>query len=341
MKRSFFALALGAMLAAAVPAHAQQVDLGTVIAPAQLQMLRFAPPFRPTPTRYDLAEHLGKKAILFFYWMPGYPASVNELVELDKFAKSLKGDKVQILTVSRARDPQEIEAVKDVISTKGITLPVVLDDMTLMMRLGVTNVPMYVAVGEDKRVKILDVMSISQKLQNGEKLKDVVAAAAKTGALPTTRGPGQNPVYQLVGEPMPQFTLKDLNGKTVKSTDFVGKKPLVVIFWSALCPHCQRELPRLQAYLNKHAAAVNMVSVTRFSNDMHKQRTYDYVKERGIKFPVLVDDAGVNEAYQIAGIPTWLLVDTAGNVSYVAIGERENLDNILDTEIAKAAKAKK
>lgn len=341
MKRTLLALALGASLAASAPAQAQNADLGTVIQPAQLQMLRFAPPFRPTPNAYNLAEHLGKKTILFFYWMPGFQASVSELVELDKFARTLKGDKLQILTVSRARDPQEIEAIKDVISSKGINLPVVLDDMTLMMRLGVTNVPTYVGVGEDKQIKIIDIGGLNMKLQNGERLRDVVVNAAKTGSLPTVRGPGQNAVYQLVGEPMPQFSLKDLNGKTLKSADLVGKKPLVIIFWSALCPHCQRELPRLQAYLNKNSAKVNMISVTRFSNDMHKERTYGYVKEKNITFPVLVDDAGVNELYSIAGIPTWVMVDMAGKVSHVAIGERDNLDSLLDSEIAKAMKAKK
>lgn len=341
MKRTFLALALGASLAAAAPVQAQNVDLGTVIQPAQLQMLRFAPPFRPAPTRYDLSEHLGKKSILFFYWMPGFQASVSELVELDKFARSLKGEKLQILTVSRARDPQEIEAIKDVVSAKGISLPVVLDDMTLMMRLGVTNVPAYVAVGDDKRVKVLDVGGLGQKLQNGQRLRDVVASAAKTGLLPTTRGPGQNPIFQLIGEPMPQFSLKDMNGKTVKSADLVGKKPLVVIFWSALCPHCQRELPQLQAYLNKNRAKVDMVSVTRFNNDMHEKKTHEFVKEKNITFPVLLDDAGINELYSVTGLPTWVMVDTAGKVSHVAVGSKDNLANLLEAEVAKAAKAKK
>lgn len=341
MKRTLIALALGASLCAAAPAQAQQVDLGTLIQPAQLQMLRFSPPFRPSPTSYNLSEHLGKKTILFFYWMPGYQASVSELVELDKFARTLKGDKLQILTVSRAREPHEVEAVKDVVSSKGVNLPVILDDMTLMTRLGVTNVPTYVAVGDDKRVKILDVGGLGQKLQTGERLRDVVANAAKTGLLPTTRGPGQNPIFQLVGEPMPQFSLQDLNGKTVKSADLVGKKPLIVIFWSALCPHCQRELPQLQAYLNKNGAKVNMVSVTRFNNDMHKQKTYEFVKEKSITFPVLLDDAGVNELYSVTGLPTWVMVDMAGKVSYVAVGSKENLANLLESEVAKAAKAKK
>lgn len=339
MKRSLFALVLGASLAAALPAAAQTADLGTVVSPVQLQMLRFAPPFRPAPTKYDLAEHLGKKAILFYYWMPGFQGSVNELVELDKFARSLKGDKVQILTVSRARDEQEIEAIKDVVSAKGISLPVVLDDMSLMMRLGVTSVPAYVAVGDDKRIDIIDATGLAMKLQNGEKLRDVVTTAAKTGAFPSVRGPGQNAVFQLVGEPVPQFALSDLNGKKIDSKNYVGKKPLVLIFWSALCPHCQRELPRLQAYLNKHRDKVDMLSVTRFTNDMHKQKTYDYVKEKQITFPVLVDDAGVNDLFSINGIPTWLMVDTSGKVSHVAIGEKADLDTILDAEIAKAAKA--
>jgi peroxiredoxin len=342
MRRLFAAVFLAAALAAApaaAPAGAQNLPtLGSVVDPVSLQVLRFAPPFRPAPTAFSMQDVLGKKAVLFMYWMPGFPGSVNELVELDKFARTLKSDKLVILTASRARDTGEIEQIKDVIANKGITLPVLLDDMSLMMRLGVTNVPTYVGVGADRRIAITEITSLAHKLQTGQKLKDVLAAAAKSGTLPAAKGPGQNAIYQLVGDPAPAFALPDLNNKTVKLAELVGTRPTAVVFWSALCPHCQRELPRLQAYLKANPGKLNIVSVTRFGNDEHKQATYRFVKEKNITFPVLVDDQGVNEAYGVNGIPTWVLVDTLGNVSYAAVGEKEDLNAVLDAEIAKANK---
>ena len=340
MRRYLLALFVPAVVAlASAPAHAQATpSIGAVVDPLQLQMLRNAPPFRPTPTNYNLADLLGKKAVVFLYWMPGYPGSVNELVALDKLARTLKSDKLVILTASRARDNTEIETIKDVIASRGIALPVLLDDMSLMMRLGVTSVPAYVGVGVDRRIAIADVATLDSKLQNGERMKAVLEAAQKTGALPQAKGPGQNAVYSLVGDPAPQFALPDLANKTVKSSDLIGSKPLVVVFWSALCPHCQRELPRLQAYYNDHPGKFNMLGVTRFANDDHKQRTYDFVKEKFITFPILVDNQGVNEAYGVNGIPTWVVIDTQGAVSFAAVGEREELNAILDTELAKANK---
>lgn len=341
MRRFLLALSLTTAAAlASAPAHAQNIpQIGSSVEPVSLQMLRFAPPFRPAPTPFNMQEMLGKKAVLFFYWMPGYPGSVNELVELDKFAKTLKGGKLVILTASRARDTMETEQIKDVIAAKGITLPVLLDDMSLMMRIGVTNVPTYVGVNVDKRIAVNDVTNLAHKLQNGQRLKAALESAAKSGSLPQAKGPGQNAIFQLIGDPAPAFTLPDLNGKSVKLADVTSARPTAVVFWSALCPHCQRELPRLQAYLKNNPGKLNILSVTRFNNDEHKQATHKFVKEKGITLPVLVDDQGVNEAYGVNGIPTWVLVDTKGVVTYAAVGEKDDLNGVLDAEIAKANKA--
>ena len=254
-------------------------------------------------------------------------------------AKTLKGNKVAIVSVSRARDRREIEAIRNVIESRGIALPVLLDDMSLMMKLGVTTVPSFVGVNKDGRIAINEVSTLKSKLVNGALFKTAIQEADKSGTLPTVKGPGQNPIYQLLSEKVFHFSLKDLQGRTVSTADYIGKKPTMLLFWSALCPHCQRELPRLQAYMNKNPGKMNIISVTRFNNDDHKKSTISFVKEKNITFPVLVDDGMINEKYLVSGIPSWVLVDIKGNIQTVATGERENLEAFLDAENAKAVSA--
>src|SRR5688572_4248711 len=55
-----------------------------------------------------------------------------------------------------------------------------------------------------------------------------------------------------VGERFPDFTLKDLNGRTVSWTQFQGKV-VVLNLWMTTCPPCKKEMPMLQQLQSKYA----------------------------------------------------------------------------------------
>lgn len=328
-------LLLIASSAAEAPAQSRS-ELGKTISPVPIEILHYRPPFRAEPQSYNLRAQLEKGPVLFYYWLPSNQGSVNELLTLDKFARTLEGEKLTILTVSRARDSGEVAAVRRIVESENIRLPVLLDKMPLMTELGVNTVPSYVAVA-DRRIHINDIGMLNHKLRNADRFKDVVKTAATTGEFPMARGPGRDAIYQLAGDEAPAFSLNDLNGKEHSLSDFVGEKPVVLVFWSALCPHCQRELPRLQRYLTANPDKLNIVSVTMFNNDSHKRATYDFVDKQKITYPVLVDDATVNNTYSVQAIPAWVLIDTKGVVRHVAVGADNTIEQTLDREIAAAS----
>ena len=45
------------------------------------------------------------------------------------------------------------------------------------------------------------------------------------------------------------FSLQDLNGRTVSSADFKGK-PVIMFFWATWCPYCPVEIPVLAKKYN-------------------------------------------------------------------------------------------
>lgn len=333
------AFIFGWLLTLTASAQAQGTPtLGSRVEAISTRVLRNNPPFRPEPAPYNLGEDVGRRAVLILYWLPDYQTSVNELVELEKLARATKPGKLTLLAAARARNEAEVEAVRRVVESKGITLPVILDDLMLMRQIGVTNVPSYVALGPDGRIRIHDIVSLQHKLQDGSRLRDIVVRAATTGDFPQIKGPGQSPIYQLIGEIAPPFSLKDMTGRAVNLKDYTGQKPLLLVFWSAKCPHCQKEMPRIQAYYGQHADQFQVLSITRFADEAHRRLTQDYIAQKRLTFPVLVDEAGVNEAYSVEGIPTWMIVDTAGRIRYIAVGEKPDLEAILDRELPAAAK---
>ena len=53
----------------------------------------------------------------------------------------------------------------------------------------------------------------------------------------------QNTVSQIaVGQEAPDFTLKSMNGKTVKLSDYKGKK-VYLKFWASWCGSCKKSMP--------------------------------------------------------------------------------------------------
>ncbi len=50
----------------------------------------------------------------------------------------------------------------------------------------------------------------------------------------------------------PDFTLQDIEGKSVRLADFLGQGPILIDFWATWCNPCKRELPHLDNIYQKY-----------------------------------------------------------------------------------------
>ena len=119
------------------------------------------------------------------------------------------------------------------------------------------------------------------------------------------------------------FTAMDKDGKTVRLSDFKGKK-VYINMWASWCGPCMREIPELEKVYQKYKNNKDFVflSITspndaEFKNQSPQDKSKDVIlkkaKELGATYPVLFD---VNDRfiinYAIRSFPTHILINSDG-----------------------------
>lgn len=123
----------------------------------------------------------------------------------------------------------------------------------------------------------------------------------------------------LVGQPAPDFELKNLAGETIRLSDFKDK-PVLVNFWATWCAPCRAEAPELQRAAVEYKDKLVIIGVNMTTDDTPTQ-VPAFVEEFGLTFPIVLDETGeVSQAYQVIGLPTSIFIDQNGMVTDVRLG---------------------
>ena len=132
-----------------------------------------------------------------------------------------------------------------------------------------------------------------------------------------------------VGQEAPDFTLQSMDGKTVKLSDYRGKK-VYLKFWASWCGPCKKSMPELMELAAKQDRDFEILSV--IAPGLQGEKTVQdfpkWYQEQGYKdIPVLYDtQATTFQAYQIRSIPTEYLIDSQGKIGKIQFGAISNAD---------------
>jgi peroxiredoxin len=123
----------------------------------------------------------------------------------------------------------------------------------------------------------------------------------------------------LVGKPAPEFTLGDLEGRSVRLANLKGR----VIFlnlWATWCEPCRQEMPSMQElYTRLGGDGFEILAVSADQGDGADVR--EFVRALGLTFPILRDpDLQVASRYRVTGYPETFVIDRNGVVVEHAIG---------------------
>ncbi len=112
-----------------------------------------------------------------------------------------------------------------------------------------------------------------------------------------------------LGSKAPDFSLKDLNGKTVSLEDYAGKVVLIE-FWATWCPPCRESIPEMEGLFEKmldRDLVVLGVSVDEGSSAPEKVKAF--AERYNIGYTVLLDSGEASRKYRITSIPAIFIID--------------------------------
>lgn len=122
------------------------------------------------------------------------------------------------------------------------------------------------------------------------------------------------------GEPEPQLTLKDLDGKDVSLNDYKGKVVLVN-FWATWCEPCRVEIPWLIEMQQKYGPKGFVVLGIALDDEgksvvapfVAKERFDVNGKQLPMSYPILIgNDDAANKFGGLFGYPTSILINRDG-----------------------------
>jgi len=139
----------------------------------------------------------------------------------------------------------------------------------------------------------------------------LVACAPRRGNLPA------------VGQSIPVFSAKDLNGRLVRLADSRGR-PVLLDFWATWCGPCKEEFPDLQRLLGQVPQLV--VIAVAVGEDVDRVRPY--VDQNPFPF-VFVPDPGsaIAGLYGVQALPASFLLDADGVLRWRHVG-KTSLDEL-------------
>ena len=115
---------------------------------------------------------------------------------------------------------------------------------------------------------------------------------------------------QVIGKPAPaQVTATQwYAGESAANLDLASGTALVV-FFEEWCPHCKREVPKMQATYDKFSGqGLNVMACTKVTKSATDEKVQEFVTTNNLQFPVFKEDGNLSQYFGVSGIPAAAVV---------------------------------
>ncbi|GAB4262981.1 MAG: hypothetical protein Kow0092_13580 [Deferrisomatales bacterium] len=141
-----------------------------------------------------------------------------------------------------------------------------------------------------------------------------------------------------VGDDAPSFTVPLLDGGEFDLSPHLGTNAILLDFWSIYCVSCVQEMPRLVAIYEKYKDQ-GLVAVGVDLDSFGTKRVVKFVKglQFQVTYPLVVDKRReVAGKYGVSVLPTTVVIDRQGKVSYYHVGYAPGDEETIEQKVLEA-----
>ena len=117
----------------------------------------------------------------------------------------------------------------------------------------------------------------------------------------------------------PQFKLRDINGRTVRLSDYRGKVVLIN-FWATWCPPCRAEMPDLVQLQRDYAKqGLQIIGITYPPET--KTRVRRFARSLKVNYPIILGTSEIKARYSSEEtLPLTVVINRNGAISDIISG---------------------
>ena len=138
-----------------------------------------------------------------------------------------------------------------------------------------------------------------------------------------------------IGTIVPDFSFKDMNGKTYSKADLKGKV-VVMNFWFIQCQPCVMEMPDLNKLVSKYKNNKNVVFLAPTFNE--KDAVASFLKKITFNYTIAPNAESTVQSFGINSFPTSFVMDKEGKYELYLSGGIEHVNEPLELAIESALK---
>lgn len=152
-------------------------------------------------------------------------------------------------------------------------------------------------------------MNLLKEATEAQQKGDTTTAKAKykevtekyAGTRPAAVASRQLAELNVVGKSIDKLNIEEWYQGETSLTD--GKATLLV-FWEVWCPHCKREVPKMQATYDKFKGdGLNLIGLTKLTRNKTPEDVKTFMTENKVKYPMAKEGGDMSALFGVNGVP--------------------------------------
>jgi thiol-disulfide isomerase/thioredoxin len=138
-------------------------------------------------------------------------------------------------------------------------------------------------------------------------LAKLTELATKYGSTPAGKNGAQlKRELELVGTPAANYQVEKWYQGQVSDMS----KPTLLVFWEVWCPHCKREVPKIEATHKAYGSkGLQVVGLTKQTRNITDTQVQDFISSKQVTYPMAKEANGaMSKAFAVSGIPAAAMV---------------------------------